>query len=56
MFHHTVSQLLPMITRNRSEIKTAVYLLTKRVKRTDEYDWGKLNRALKYLRGKNYTK
>ena len=48
-FHHTTAQLLFLSLRARREIQTAVSLLTTRVKKPDEDDWGKLKRALKYL-------
>ena len=33
------------------DIQTAVSFLTVRVEKPDEYDWGKLKRALKYRNG-----
>jgi len=55
-FHHTVAQLLFMVTRARRDIQTAVAFLTTRVKNPDEDDWGKLKRVLKYLNGTKYLK
>ena len=51
VFHHTTAQLLFLSSRVRRDIHTAVSLLTMRVKKPDEDDWGKLKRALKYLNG-----
>ena len=50
-FHHTVAQLLYIATRVRRDIQTAVALLTTRIKKPDEDDWGKLKWVLKYLKG-----
>jgi hypothetical protein len=55
-FHHTVAQLLFMLTKARRDIRTAVAFLTTRVKRSDEDDWGKLKQVLKYLNGTRYLK
>jgi hypothetical protein len=49
VFHHTVAQLLFMLTRARCNIQTAVAFLTTIVKSPDKDDWGKLKRVLKYL-------
>ena len=38
-------------SRARKDTQTAVSFVTTRVKKTDEDDWGKLKRALKYLNG-----
>jgi hypothetical protein len=54
-YHHTVAQLL-FLSRVRKDIQTAVAFLTTRVKHPDEDDWGKLKRALKYLKGTRYLK
>ena len=51
VFHHTVAQLLFMLTRARRDIQMAVAFLTTRVKSPDENYWGKLKRVLKYLNG-----
>ena len=37
--------------RARRDIQTTVAFLATRVKKTDEDDWGKLKRVLKYLNG-----
>ena len=37
--------------RAHQEIQTVVAFLTTRVKKTDEGDWGKLKRILRYLKG-----
>ena len=39
-FHHNVTKLLFVITKARSDIKTAVAFLTTRVKSPDKDDWG----------------
>ena len=43
--------MLFLSSRARRNIHTSVSFLTTRVKKTDEYDWGKLKRALTYLNG-----
>ena len=48
-FHHTTAQLMFLSSRARRDIQTAVSFLTTRVKKPEEYDWGKLKIALKYL-------
>ena len=50
-FYHTTAQLLFLSSRVRRNIQTDVSLLTARVKKLDEDDWGKLKRELKYLNG-----
>ena len=45
-FHRTTAQLLFLSSRARSDIQTAVSFLTKRVKKPDKDDWGKLKKAL----------
>ena len=50
-FHHTVAQLLFMSMQARRDIQTTVAFLTTQVKKSDEDDWGKLKRVLKYLNG-----
>ena len=50
-FHHTTAQLLLLSSQARRNIQTDVSLLTTRVKKPHEDDWGKLKRALKYLNG-----
>ena len=51
VFHHTTAQLLLLSSQAERYIQTAVSFLTTRVKKPDEDNWGKLNRALKYLNG-----
>jgi hypothetical protein len=50
-FHHTVAQLLFMATRARRDIQTVVAFLTTQVKTSNEDNWGKMKRVLKYLNG-----
>ena len=45
-FHNTVAQLLFMSAREHWGIYTLVELLTKRVKKSYEDDWGKLKHVL----------
>jgi hypothetical protein len=54
VFHHTVAQLLFMLTRARQDIQTAVAFLTMRVKSPGKDNGVKLKRVLKYLNGKKY--
>jgi hypothetical protein len=56
VFHHTVYQLLFAANRARHDILTAVSFLTTWVKASDQDDWGKLVRVLKYLNGTQYMK
>ena len=56
MFHHSVAQLMFMISQFRRYINMAASLLITRVKITDEYYCGKLKIVLKYLKGTNHTK
>ena len=53
-FHHVVAQLLFVSSRARHGIHTTISLLTSRVRKPDEDDWGKLVRCMKYLKGTNY--
>eukprot|EP00804_Cyclotella_cryptica_P021177 CCRYP_001489-RB/>CCRYP_001489-RB protein AED:0.45 eAED:0.38 QI:0/-1/0/1/-1/0/1/0/491 len=55
-FHHTVAQLLFLLTQARRDIQTAVAFLMTRVKKPDEDDWGKLKRVLQYLLGTKHMK
>ena len=55
-FHHTVYQILLLCMGARPYIQPLVYFLTMRVISPDEYDWGKLKRGLKYLKGTLYMK
>ncbi len=54
--HHTVYQLLFAANRGRHDIQMAVSFLTTRVKASDQDNWGKLVRVLKYLNGTRYMK
>ena len=51
LFHHNVVKLLFASTRACRDIQTAVAFLSTRVKSSDEDDWEKLNRVIKYLNG-----
>ena len=51
VLYHSVAQLLLMSNISRRYIHTELSYLTIIVKRTDEYDWGKLKRVMKYLKG-----
>ncbi len=48
-FHHTIAQLLFMVTRARRDIQIAVAFLTTQGKTPDKDDGGKLKNVLKYL-------
>ena len=50
-FHHNVAKLLFLCKRARPDIQTAVAFLCTRVKASDEDDYKKLARVMKYLRG-----
>jgi hypothetical protein len=56
IFHHTVYQLLFAANRACQDIQMAVSFLTTQVQAPNEYDWGKLKRVLKYLKGMRYLK
>jgi hypothetical protein len=53
-FHHYVAQLLLTTTRSRKDIQTSVAFLTTRVRGSDEDDWQKLKRVLRYIKGTIY--
>jgi hypothetical protein len=53
-FHQSVAQLLLATTRASKDIQHAVAFLATRVKSSDEDDWMKLKRLLKYTRGTIY--
>ncbi len=53
-FHHTVYQLLFAANRAWRDIQTAASFLVTQVQESDEDDWGKLKRVLKYLKGTRY--
>lgn len=50
-FHHTVAQLLFLCNLVQQDIQCPVVFLTTRVKEPDKDNWGKLKRALHYLKG-----
>ena len=56
MFHRTMTRLLFLCKRVRPDIQTAISFMTTRVKKTDEYDWKKLIRLLKYLQGMQFVR
>mgnify|MGYP000055058244 CR=1 FL=1 len=51
VFHNYVAKCLFLTKRARPDIATAVAFLTTRVKSSDEDDWKKLTRMIRYLRG-----
>jgi hypothetical protein len=51
VFHNFVAKCLFLTKRARPDIATAVAFLTTRVKASDEDDWKKLTRMIRYLRG-----
>ena len=55
-FHHNVAQILFLCMRARPYIQLLVSFLTTRVRSPDKYDWRKLKRGLKYLKGTLYMK
>ena len=50
LFHHNVAKLLFLCKRARPDIQTAVAFLCTRVKASDEDDYKKLTRVMRYLR------
>jgi hypothetical protein len=50
LFHHNVAKLLFLCKRARPDIQTAVAFLCTRVKASDEDDYKKLARVMRYLR------
>jgi hypothetical protein len=50
-FHKMVMQLQYMSQRARPDLRTAVSFLCKRVTKSDEDDWKKLTRVMRYLQG-----
>jgi hypothetical protein len=50
-FHHCVAQLLVASARARKYIQPAVAFLAIRVRELDKYEWLKLKRLLRYIRG-----
>ena len=51
IFHSVTAKLLHISKRARPDIETAVAFLCTRVSKSDEDDWKKLKRVLKYLYG-----
>lgn len=51
IFHNCVAKLLYVAKRGRPDILTAISFLTTRVLKPTVDDWGKLKRALQYLKG-----
>ena len=54
-FHHAVAQLLFLSLRARRNIQLPTAFLTKRVKKPNRDDWGKLLRVLEYLNGTKHV-
>ena len=54
MFHHLVAKCLFLCKRARPDIHPTVAFLTTRVQKSDEDDWRKLARLMKYLRKTMY--
>ena len=52
VLHHTVVQLIFMLSRSRCDIQTAVALLATHSKHHRKDDWAKIVRVLKYLKVK----
>jgi len=51
IFHHTVAHLLFLSIQARQDIQMAMsFLTTRRFKKPDNDDWGKLKRLLTYLK------
>ena len=55
MLYHIVAHFIFMRIQYRRGIHTEVSILTTRVKRPEEDDWGKLKKVLKQLKGTKYT-
>jgi hypothetical protein len=51
VYHNFVTKSFFLTKRARPDITTAVVFLTTRVKSSDEDDWKKLTRMIRYLRG-----
>ena len=49
-FHHTVTQLVFVVSRDRKDINMAIVFLCTRVRIPDEYERGKLVRVIIYIR------
>jgi hypothetical protein len=50
-FHSVVAKLLYLAKRTRPDILTAISFLTTRVTKSNEKDWSKLQKVLRYLNG-----
>ena len=50
-FHQTVAQILLVTSSSRKYINKAIVFLYTRVRIPYKYDWGKLKRVLRYIRG-----
>ena len=55
-FHHTLAQLLFASQRARRDLQPYVSFLSKRVKKPDRDDWGKMKRLLQYIKGTLHMK
>jgi hypothetical protein len=55
-FHHTVAQLIFMLTRARQDIQIVEVFLTTQVKMPDKDDWGKLKQVLQCVNGTKHLK
>jgi hypothetical protein len=51
VFHFYVAKLLFLCKRARPDIQTPIAFLTTRVQKSDQDDWKKLGRVMKYLNG-----
>jgi hypothetical protein len=49
-FHHSVAQLLFVITRSRKDIQTTVVFLATLAREPDEDEWVKMKRLLMYMK------
>ena len=56
MFHHNVAQLLFISERSRLHIVITLTFLNTILNILYHYDWGKLKRVLKYLKGIKHMK
>lgn len=51
IFHSVVAKLLFIMKRGRPDIETAISFLMTRVSKSDEMDWQKLKRCLRFIKG-----
>ena len=49
LFHRIVAKLLFVCKRGRPDIQVAIAFLSTRTSKSDEYDWRKLRRLMRYL-------